>query len=224
MRPNSENQTVPASIGGNAYISTVLASILAISLIGIAIDAYVQTRELMNPKRLGDRVETAIRENYPAMRKELLAEIKTQAPQLAQQASRELIHSTPKLRGELERFAARQLESGLDDATEFSAEQFRKLLQQNRDTVLAAFEQIEEAPEEARRLILESESEIEQTLGIDLQRQARNALRVHRQFNDKLERLNGPNETLDAKEQLERRIVRILRTIQLEHASLASLD
>jgi hypothetical protein len=51
-------------------------------------------------------------------------------------------------------------------------------------------------------------------LGFDLQNQSRQALHLHRQLNDKLQRLVESEEELLAQELLERRMLRILKTMQ----------
>jgi hypothetical protein len=112
------------------------------------------------------------------------------------------------------------LAAGLDTATELSAEQFRGLLQQNHAQFLKVFNAIEEAPEEAHQLVLETEEAMEQQLGVDLQRQAKMAVRNLGDLNAKLGRLAGPPESLSAKEQIERRIVRVLRAMQNSDTSM----
>lgn len=212
-----DDQHVSTKVSNNSRLTAILSGILAIIILAIAIESYYQISRLTDPERLGDRIETAIRDNYPEVHEELVAQVKARAPELAKEVSKDLIQSTPEVRAELEQFAARQLETGLDEITELSAEEFRDLLNRNRETVTAAFEQIEQAPEEARRLILETEADMEQALGVDLQRQMQNAVKMHRQLNDKLDRLNDPDETLDAKSLLERRLIRILRTMEMQY-------
>jgi hypothetical protein len=207
---------VRASVWNSSLLSAVLALALVAEIVGLAAYGYYRVQRALDPENLADRAETAIRENYPEVREQLIEQIQSSSPQIAEQVSAELIASTPEARQQLEQFTARQIELGLDRGTELSAEQFRQILDDNRPQIVEAFEKLETAPQEAHALILETEARIEKELGVDLQAQAKNALAVHRQVNDKLERLTDEEATLDAQEQIERRIVRILKTLQEE--------
>ena len=222
MAISPDDQNVPQPVGQNAWLSAILAGVLLMLLIGISAEAYFRVIQLTEPEELGDRIEQAVREHYPELHEELVVQVKAQAPKVADQISEELIQSTPELRVKLEQFAARQLEKGIDEVTALSVEEFRKLLNRNRETYIAAFKEIEKAPESAQELVLETEADVEEILGADLQNQARRAVRLHRQFNEKLARVSNPHETLNAKELLERRILRILKTMQVQEAAVAS--
>ena len=216
-----EPKKVPDGICSSSIMAAVLAGIVFAEIVGIGIYGYYRVQAALEPENLADRAEQAIRENYPEIRQELVAQVKKQSPQIAEQVSKEMISSAPDAREQLERFTARQLDAGLDEATELSAEKFRGLLRENHDQIVQLFEAIEKAPEETHELALETETNIEQQLGVDLQRQAKMALRAHRQLNEKLARLAEEDENLTSKELLERRIVRILRTMQLKYADEA---
>lgn len=126
-----------------------------------------------------------------------------------------MVASSPEVRQWLERTTARQLEYGLDEVTDLSAEQFRAFLQAHHDPIERAFEQLEDAPDKTRELVEDLEQGLDKQLGADLHEQARTALGLLRQLNVKLERLSS-DAALEPRELLERRIVRILRTLEEE--------
>lgn len=214
MSQASVNEKVPQPVLSSSYVSAGLAVLLTVEILGIGIYAYNRVQTALKPENLADHIEVAIRDNYPEFRKDLVAQVKQEAPAIAKQVSAELIAAAPDARVELEELTERQLELGLETATELSAEQFQTFLQDNRPQIVKVFETIEDAPEDAHQLVLETEKNIEQQLGVDMQRQAKMALRVHRQVNDKLDRISESDENLKSKELLERRIVRLLRTMQ----------
>lgn len=205
---------IPKKIEFQSYLAAGLALLLVLELAGIGWYTYNRVQTLVQPENLGDRVEEAVRENYPEFRSSLVVRVKENAPELAQQVSKEILAAVPDARVDLERFAARQLSVGLDNATELSADRFAKVLEDNRERLVEVFETIDDAPEEAHRLMLETEADIESQLGVDIQRQARIALQRLDQLNAKLDRLADSPDDLSAKEQLERRIVRVLRALQ----------
>jgi len=65
---------------------------------------------------------------------------------------------------------------------------------------------------------LDLEEQMDEQLGVELQKQARTALELHRELNTKLERLSS-DAPLEPKELLERRIIRISRTLEEERLS-----
>ena len=214
MSSNLEQKQVPKSICSSSVLAATLACVLMAEVVGLGLYGYYRVQRALAPENLADRAVEAIRANYPEVRQEIVTQVKSESPEIAEQVSQQIIASTPEARKELEQFTARQVEIGLDQATELSADQFRDVLRENHDQFVKIFEAIEDAPEEAHELVLETEASIEKQLGVDLQRQARQALRAHRQLNEKLARLASNQENLSSKELLERRIVRILRTMQ----------
>ena len=205
-------------------VTTWLIVLLIIELIGMSWYTYLDVQRQMRPASLVDRAEEAIRRNYPEIRRKIKRDVEENAPAIAEKISDEAVASSPEVRQWLERATARQLESGLDQATDLSAEQFRMFLQDNREQVKQAFEQMDDAPEQTRKLVLDLEEQMDEQLGVELQKQARAALERHRQLNTKLERLSS-DAPLEPKELLERRIIRISRTLAEQRLSeLPDLD
>lgn len=193
----------------------VLALVLVGETIGFSLYTYADVEQKLEPKRLVDTAEQTIRRRYPQLRRQLVEEIRDHAPEIAARASKEAVASSPELRQWLERVTARQLEVGLDEATELSADEFRTFLRNNHDEVRRALEQIDAAPEKADKLVLRFEERLDGQFGIDIRKDAKRALELQQRLNTKLERLAG-NGPLEPKELLERRIVRILRAMQQE--------
>lgn len=218
MNAPQPTKPVPGSIATRSHAAVILAITLAIEMAAITTYSVARVRTLLKPENLADRVETAIEENYPSFREQLVKSVHTQSPELAERVSQELLQTMPTAREELEQFTSRQLDLGLEAATDFSAEQFREFVRDNRDSFEKAFETIEQAPRETHQFVLETEAKVEQRLGADLQVQARQVLAWQRRLNDKLQRLSSPRENLSSQELLERRIVRIVRTMELEAA------
>ncbi len=217
---NEEHQVLPEKVRTSSYIAATLAVLLTLEIAGIAIYGYYRVQQALKPENLADRVEETVRENYPEFRATLVTQAQENAPELAKQVSETVIAAVPDARVDLERMVARQLAIGLDNATELSAEQFRDLLKENRAQFVKVFNAIEDAPEEAHQLVLETEASIEKQLGVDLQRQAKLAVKNLDDLNAKLDRLAGSPDTLSAKEQVERRIVRVLRAMQQSESNM----
>ncbi|MGN6546250.1 MAG: hypothetical protein ACTHK7_14445 [Aureliella sp.] len=196
-----------------SWLSAVLASLLALEIIGLCGYAFYVAKREMEPERLARRAEAALSENYDSIRSEVLQQVRHQAPVVAKQMSNRLLDETPNARRDLEEFTVRHLEQGFDNAFELSADEFRQWLRANHDAIEDAFEQIEQAPEDARLLVMDTEASLEEQLGLDLRDQAKLTLELYRVINEKLERLSQPSAELSEQERLERRVVRLLRAL-----------
>lgn len=196
-----------------SWLSAALASVLALEIVGLALYTVYALKREMEPERLTQRAEAALTENYDTLRHELIQQVHHQAPLVAQQMSNRLLSETPNARMELEEFTVRQLEQGFDNAFELSADEFRQWLRANHDAIEDAFMQIEQAPEDARLLVMDTEASLEEQLGLDLRDQAKLTLELYRVLNEKLERLALSSEELSPQERLERRMIRLLRAL-----------
>lgn len=196
-----------------SWMSLGLATLLAVEIIGLAGYAFFVMKREMEPARLTERAEAALTENYASLRSEIIQQVHHQAPLVAEQMSNRLLKETPNARLELEQFTVRHLEQGFDNAFELSADEFRQWLRANHDAIEDAFVQIEQAPEDAKLLVMDTEASLEEQLGLDLRDQARLALEVYGVLNEKLERLALPSAELSPQERLERRMIRLLRAL-----------
>jgi hypothetical protein len=203
----------PAAARRLSWLSAALAVILTVEMIGLSWYAISVFRRETQPEKLAERAEKALIENYPSLRRQLLEQTSQQAPVLAKEMSNELLQASLEARVELEAFTLAQLERGLDNAVELSADEFREFLKRNHDTLEDAFQQIEQAPNDARLLVLDTEASLEEQLGLDVRDQAKLALEVYRLFNDKLARLASAAPDLSQQERLERRMIRLLRAM-----------
>lgn len=196
-----------------AWSSAILATLFVVECSLIGWHAWSVAQRESEPERIVDRVQTAWLENYPELQQAWLAKAREQSPQLAERLSEQVIAQAPRLRERLEAATLRELEQGIDNAVELSADEFRQWLRENHDVIEDAFVQVEQAPHETRMLVLDTEASLEEQLGLDLRDQAKLTLEVYRIFNDKLERLANPEENFSRQEKLERRAIRILRAL-----------
>lgn len=203
-------------------LTTGLILLLILEVATMTTYSFWTAREALQPDSLADQAEAVIQKNYPKFRETLTSEMKQKSPMIAEELSDDLLASGPDVRQWLEQTTARQIEYGLDEATELSADQFREFLQENREQVLDIFEQLDDAPEQARELVLNLEMQFDKQLGVDLQDQARTALKFHQALNTKLEKITS-NAPLEPKELLEKRIFRILKTYQMRRIAELNL-
>ncbi|TWT61485.1 hypothetical protein [Rubinisphaera italica] len=202
------------SENGQTTITTVLLLLFIAQLGAISWYVYSTVQKQLKAEKLVAEAEKVIENNYPQMHRELKAYLTANAPEIAEKISQQAIDNTPQVRQWLEEMTARQMRYGLDEATQMSAESFRSFVQDNRTDIQAAFEEIEDVPQNARHLVLNLEEQMYKQFGIEMQNQAKKALTIHRQLNSKLDKLSDGSQ-LEPKELLERRILRLLKTFQV---------
>lgn len=204
----------PHRIWNWSNLAAVLSIVLALEIVGIGGYYAYRIQRALEPEVLADRAEDAIRESYPEFREKLVVTVKQQAPEIADALSAEILASFPDARVRLEQFTGRQLERGIDKVTALSTDQFRLTLRENREDVVQLLEAIEKAPDKVPERVIALEKRIEKQLGVDVQTQARQALREWHAFNDELERLTSEDAKLTERDRAEQRVLRILKTMQ----------
>ncbi|PQO46429.1 hypothetical protein [Blastopirellula marina] len=212
------NNNHPSNAGNffqSNLFTAILVGLFVVELVAISTYTYSEVQSRLEPKNLVDEAEKAIVKNYPEIREKLTEEVKAKSPAIAKALSEKAIATAPEVRQWAENATRRQLNYTLDEATKLSTEEFRDLLQANREKIKRAFVQIEDAPEETKEYALGLESSIDEYWGINLKNQTHNALEFQQRLNDKLERLSS-DAPLEPKELLEQRIVRILKTLEQE--------
>ena len=213
-RNNDEQDKPTSGAGRGAMITAILAVVLSAEAIGFSWYTYSRLRSELAPETVVNNAEQTVVDNYPEYRKAMTRQIREQAPAIAREVSRNAMAAGPETRQWLEQFAVRQLEFGLDDASLFSDESLRQFVRDNRPLLEQAMaaEASDDGPSSFKPADLEAR--VDEAAGDEVRNQAEATLVVHRQFNEKLARLNDASAELTPKEELERRMARILRTLE----------
>lgn len=193
--------------------SLVLVLLLIAEIVGITVYTHRAIKQQLEPENLVQIGEETIEKHYPDIRRQLVEEVKRNAPDMAAKASHTFLASSDDVRKDLEQLTERQLDYAFAELTEMSKTKFAEFLEENKQTVKNALKQLDEAPQAANEYLDSLETNIEKRLEIDIQRQAKEVLEVHRRLNDKLDRVTSP-KPLTPRELIERRIVRLLKTME----------
>lgn len=207
-----DEQQLEQQIYRHAWLTTVLVAANFAVVAVFVIVAVMGYQWLNDPQAIVDSGEEYIRREYPEMKKNFTNEVKKSAPQIAERVSQRAIAQAPELRREAETFLEHQMQKGIARVTDLSAEQLREFLKNNHDRIEQRLERLQEAPAKVEAFAQELEADLEQQFETDLQQDLDYLLGAHRQLNDRLAKLrDGAGLTPD--ELLERRIVRLLRTL-----------
>ncbi len=216
MTPATEDRTqLRQDVDRNVRWNLIL--LVAVVVLGILLISfeYYQFTRLIQPANIVSMAEAQIEANYPEYRAKLKERLIAAAPELAETISHRAVRSVSDAREELVQYLGRQMAIGLDDATAFSAEEFRAILRENRDLVEQAVEELKLFPEQAERFITDLEGRLEKRWDVDFRKEARFVVRALHGFNAKLDHLSS-GRRLTPEDLLLRQIVRIVRAMQKE--------
>ena len=211
----AENRTLEQlrhDVNVNCWWALILTSLWIVLVVVVFSYSWWEIKQMTKPEHLVDMAVNKIEANYPEARAELKEKLIQEAPRIAEAISHKAIASMPSARVRVETFLTRQIDHGLDQASDLSAEQFRKFLQENKDLVRDGYKELKDTPEEAVQFTIKVENRLENVLGTDIQEQEKKALSFLHGLNHKLERLHA-GTNLQPDDLVLRRIVRILRAI-----------
>lgn len=193
---------------------TALLTLFVLLVIGGCAYTYARVQKFLQPETVARVAVGRLEADYPQIRETVKQRLVKAAPRLAEKASKEVLKSMPQAREQLEDYLERQMDVGLEKAAELSTEQFRKFVRENHADIQKAFGELQPGPRETPRLADELDKLVEQKLGLNVRKEARVGLELLRKLNAKLEALRGPSPELTTTQRVERRIVRLLRTIE----------
>lgn len=203
-------------VRGTARLTTALLVLFILLVVGCCLYAWYRVRQALSPEALAEDVRSYVEANAPKWQQELKTRIVKAAPKLARKMDRRTVATMPQARSTLETYLEQQMTADLARGEAITEEEFRKFLQDNRDTIKKTFTQLRQAPKETDHLAGELEKAVDRRLGVNLRRQSGLLLQGFRQVNAKLQRLSEKSAALTPTEQVEQRIVRILRALQIE--------
>lgn len=193
-----------------------LASLLVLQIVLIGLVGYNQYATYTNPKAIVKMIEKRLESSSPALQQSLEKEIKESAPIIAKKISEQNKKSIPQAREELEDYLARSYALGLRHANRWGKEEMREFVRAHKDEIRRNFKELEKVPDETKKIIIDLEQRLEETIGTDIQEQAKLVLSIHHLLNKKLENIVA-DRGLDPDQLLEKRMVRILRALQLKY-------
>jgi hypothetical protein len=164
---------------------------------------------------LGNMADDQVRN----LRASLETQVKENADLWAEQASQQVIAGMPGARKWLEDYACQQADSVIQKVDVIGDKQFRDWITENRDTVEKAVGQLKEGGALSDDVVALLEQELKEKLNLDVTEQAAVLPVLLSDLNKVLE-----GKDLNAEQQLERRILKIVRRLQKDKIGEVRLD
>jgi hypothetical protein len=208
-------QALERSLRITTRLTTALLVLFFLLVAGCAGFVGWQIHRLLNPERVAERSEAYVLKNYPVWKEELQQELVKSAPTLAQHITHRVLTRLPEAREELQDYLDGQIQASMAQDRALNADQFRQLLRDNSKQIQLGLDAAVFTPRLAKRYAAQLEKRIDQQLGDRMRPQASRSMRPFDRINARLARL-AQKQDLTPGEEIERRIVRILRAYQVQ--------
>jgi hypothetical protein len=207
--------------------STTLMSILGpLALAGIGgyfAYGYSQINEIAQPEKLVEVGQALLDENIPVVRDTVTEEVKKNSPEWASSLSQQGVAWLPTGREELEKFCMDQLTKGLDEVDVLGEQHLKSLITKNRAALEKQIEDLADSPEKAEAAVEELQALMEAEMGGSMKADATELLDAVYAARDKFTKYVDAKDLTEG-EQLERRILLILRRLQHEQVGGTAPD
>jgi hypothetical protein len=174
---------------------------------------YTEISSLKDPKFIVSLVGNLIDDQIPQARQTLESQVDANAAVWAQQASDQVVAYIPSVREQLEDLASQQVDKAIDQINFMGEKEFRRVLDENRETVTKALKDLEDDHEISEGVLVLLEEELAKELKMDKDALAGTSLVIAGDLNKSAKRLlEGKN--LSEEQEHERRVMMIVRRLQ----------
>ncbi|MBM79462.1 MAG: hypothetical protein CMJ78_02565, partial [Planctomycetaceae bacterium] len=208
---------IQGKIRTSNLITLVVGVVALAAVAGYFYYGYNKANELLDNELLTSAAISMAEDQLPEVRRSVQEQIITSAPEWAAQLSDQAVSAMPKVRTELEDYVIEQTEDVLGQVEVMTADQFRRILQDNRQTLQEGFTALADDEDLSDATLQQIESALEKELQNDMQESAGTVLETLTMLNERIERLKG-GVGLSAEEKIERRVLMRAKRLQLQEA------
>lgn len=184
---------------------------------------YREISRFRDPDLIVSYVGQTIDDGLPRLRQQIQQRVDSDAPVWAEQASQQVLVMMPSFRKSAEEYACQQAEAAIDRIDVVGEREFRRILDENRDTVNRAIKDLENEHEVSDGVVLMLEEAIQKELQLSMEQQAAALLEIVKDVNKNMKQILA-NENLTAEQLAERRVLMLAKRLQQERFSDVRLD
>ena len=208
------------------WLTAIVGFLLLALLAGYFCYGYFQIKILADPENLVALVGTTLDSQIPVVRQSVETQVNDNAAVWAEQTSQQIVAYAPTLREHVETAALAQTDDLIDKFTVMGETQFRRVIDENRDTMKNGLQQLK-ANEELDAHVMELfEAAFEKELQVSMESQSEELTAALTEINERLAQL-GSGEGLEPEEVIHRRILMLARRMMMEQfdpENLAKID
>lgn len=204
---------------------TLVVSLILMGVVfGYFLYGYFEIRSVLVPSTLVQLAGRTVDDKLPELRGAVVSEVETNAPVWAEQLSGQAVETVPSMREQIEEYTLKGVDEAVDRSVNLTEEKFRQFLQENRNEINKAIQELEANQSISEETMAGIEQGMNEQLNTNVQAQAAEVLVTLEEVNSKLNHLTD-GEGLSELEQLEREFLMILRRMHLrEEERMLSSD
>ncbi|MHB8900226.1 MAG: hypothetical protein ACYC6Y_15865 [Thermoguttaceae bacterium] len=155
-----------------AWITLIVGGLLAVLVGTYFYIGYHEISDFRNPELIVSLVGDMVDQQIPSLRQAAQDQDKNNASTWAEQASKQVVSAIPQLREQIQIVALQKSDEMIAKIDTLGEQQFRRILNENRQTVQDAINQLKNDEEISEGVILALQKAIEKELQIDANNQA----------------------------------------------------
>lgn len=196
-----------------SWITGIVGTVIIVVLGGYFCYGYIVISELKDPEPIIALVGQMADTQIPLIRARLESQVDKNATAWAQDASDRAVAFVPTLRKKLEELASEQVDKAIDQINVLGEKEFRRVLDENRDTIKQALQDLEDDKEISDGVLLLLEEELAKELKMNVDALAGTPLVIVSVLNSSGKTLLA-GENLTEEQEHERRVLMIVRRLQ----------
>ncbi len=189
----------------------VLGAILGYLLFALPL-GYGWISEFRNPELIVSVVSQMADQQIPAVRRMAEDQVNQNASVWAEQASEQVLAQVAPMRKQIESLALQKSEEAIAKIDVLGEKKFRELLEQNRETVQTAIEQLKNDEDISEGAVIALQEAVEREFQIGADSQVDALVAIVSDINANMDQL-ASNEKLTREQKAERRVLTLMRRI-----------
>lgn len=198
-----------------AWITLIVGGLLLLLVVGYFSYGYSEISSFRDPELIVSLVGDMADQQIPALKKMAEDQVNQNATVWAEQASQQVLAQVEPLRKHIESLALQKSDEAIAKIDVVGEKKFREMLEQNRETVQNAINQLKNNEEISEGAVIALKEAVEKEFQIDSDSQVDALVTIVSDVNANMEKL-AAGEDLTREQRAERRVLMLARRIHVD--------
>ena len=198
-----------------AWITLIVGGLLLLLVAFYFSYGYKEISSFRDPEMIVSLVGNMADQQIPALKKMAQDQVNQNASVWAEQASEQVLAQIGPMRKQIESLALQQADEAIAKIDVMGEQKFREILEQNRETVQNAIDQLKNDEEISEGAVIALKESIEREFQIDADSQVDALVTLVSDVNANMEKL-ATGENLTREQKAERRVLMLARRIHVD--------
>ena len=206
-----------------AWITLIVGGLLLLLVVGYFSYGYSEISSFRDPELIVSLVGDMADQQIPALKKMAEDQVNQNAAVWAEQASQQVLAQVEPLRKQIESMALQQADEAIAKIDVVGEKKFREMLEQNRETVQNAINQLKNDEEISEGAVIALKEAVEKEFQIDADSQVDALVTLVSDVNANMDKL-AAGENLTREQRAERRVLMLARRIHVDRFGNMKLE